>query len=217
MLVYCTVYVRAVKSVQTVLTCTTLTGEAPSLPYSASVVFDNGATEQVPVSWDPVDASLYSKVGTFTVKGKLNGFDNREVTCTVTVKDPKDVLDFDSLRFERVVGDNTPLSTYVYFPANQSNNTTYTHGYQVTWDNADVSQFQKAGTYTVKGTLTSYDASPVNGLKVTAQVEVREVASIDPLAPVNTPVGVRPTTGSGLPGGVLVTFTDGTKKQCNIT
>lgn len=217
MLVYCTVYVRAVKSVQTVLTCTTLTGEAPSLPYSASVVFDNGATEQVPVSWDPVDASLYSKVGTFTVKGKLNGFDNREVTCTVTVKDPKDVLDFDSLRFERVVGDNTPLSTYVYFPATQSNNTTYTHGYQVTWDNADVSQFQKAGTYTVKGTLTSYDASPVNGLKVTAQVEVREVASIDPLAPVNTPVGVRPTTGSGLPGGVLVTFTDGTKKQCNIT
>lgn len=51
---------------------------------------------------------------------------------------------------------------------------------------------------------------------MTAQVEVREVASIDPLAPVNTPVGVRPTTGSGLPGGVLVTFTDGTKKQCNI-
>lgn len=116
MLVYCTVYVRAVKSVQTELTCTTLTGEAPSLPYSASVTFDNGATEHVPVSWDPVDASLYSKVGTFTVKGKLNGFDNREVTCTVTVKDPKDVLDFDSLRFERVVGDNTPLSTYVYFP-----------------------------------------------------------------------------------------------------
>lgn len=216
MLVYCTVYVRAVKSVQTELTCTTLTGEVPSPPYSASVVFDNGATEQVPVSWDPVDASLYSKVGTFTVKGKLNGFDNREVTCTVTVKDPKDVLDLNSLRFERVVGDNTPLSTYVYFPVTQSNNTIYSHGYQVTWDNADVSQFQKAGTYTVTGTLASYDASPVNGLKVTAQVEVREVASIDPLAPVNTPVGVRPTTGSGLPGGVLVTFTDGTKKQCNI-
>lgn len=216
MLVYCTVYVRAVKSVQTELTCTTLTGEAPSLPYSASVVFDNGATEQVPVSWDPVDASLYSKVGTFTVKGKLNGFDNREVICTVTVKDPKDVLDFDSLRFERVVGDNTPLSTYVYFPVTQSNNTIYSHGYQVTWDNADVSQFQKAGTYTVTGTLTSYDASPVNGLKVTAQVEVKEVASIDSLAPVNTPVGVRPTTGSGLPGGVLVTFTDGTKQQCVI-
>lgn len=216
MLVYCTVYVRAVKSVQTELTCTTLTGEVPSLPYSATVVFDNGATEHVPVSWDPVDASLYSKVGTFTVKGKLNGFDNREVTCTVTVKDPKDVLDFDSLRFERVVGDNTPLSTYVYFPVTQSNNTVYSHGYQVTWDNADVSQFQKAGTYTVTGTLTSYDASPVNGLKVTAQVEVKEVASIDSLAPVNTPVGVRPTTGSGLPGGVLVTFTDGTKKQCVI-
>lgn len=217
MLVYCTVYVRAVKSVQTELTCTTLTGEVPSLPYSASVVFDSGATEQIPVSWDSFDASLYSKVGSFTVKGKLNGFDYREVTCTVTVKDPKDVLDLNSLRFERVVGDISPLSTYVYFPFTQSNNTTYTQGYQVNWDNADVSQFQKAGTYTVTGTLVTYnESSAANGLKVTAQVEVKEVASIDALAPVNTPVGVRPTTGGGLPYSVEVAFTDGTKKQCNI-
>lgn len=169
------------------------------------------------MSWDSFDASLYSKVGSFTVKGKLNGFDYREVTCTVTVKDPKDVLDLNSLRFERVVGDNSPLSTYVYFPVTQSNNTTYTQGYQVNWDNADVSQFQKAGTYTVTGTLVTYnESSAANGLKVTAQVEVKEVASIDALAPVNTPVGVRPTTGGSLPYSVEVTFTDGTKKQCNI-
>lgn len=217
MFAQCTVAVRSVKSVQTELTCTTLTGEVPSLPYSASVVFDSGATEQIPVSWDSFDASLYSKVGSFTVKGKLNGFDYREVTCTVTVKDPKDVLDLNSLRFERVVGDISPLSTYVYFPFTQSNNTTYTQGYQVNWDNADVSQFQKAGTYTVTGTLVTYnESSAANGLKVTAQVEVKEVASIDALAPVNTPVGVRPTTGGGLPYSVEVAFTDGTKKQCNI-
>lgn len=217
MLAQCTVAVRSVKSVQTELTCTTLTGEVPSLPYSASVVFDSGATEQIPVSWDSFDASLYSKVGSFTVKGKLNGFDYREITCTVTVKDPKDVLDLNSLRFERVVGDISPLSTYVYFPVSQSNNTTYTQGYQVNWDNADVSQFQKAGTYTVTGTLVTYnESSTANGLKVTAQVEVKEVASIDALAPVNTPVGVRPTTGGGLPYSVEVAFTDGTKKQCNI-
>lgn len=217
MLAQCTVAVRSVKSVQAELTCTTLTGEVPSLPYSASVVFDSGATEQIPVSWDSFDASLYSKVGSFTVKGKLNGFDYREVTCTVTVKDPKDVLELNSLRFERVVGDISPLSTYVYFPFTQSNNTTYTQGYQVNWDNADVSQFQKAGTYTVTGTLVTYnESSAANGLKVTAQVEVKEVASIDALAPVNTPVGVRPTTGGGLPYSVEVAFTDGTKKQCNI-
>lgn len=217
MLAQCTVAVRSVKSVQTELTCTTLTGEVPSLPYSASVVFDSGVTEQIPVSWDSFDASLYSKVGSFTVKGKLNGFDYREVTCTVTVKDPKDVLDLNSLRFERVVGDISPLSTYVYFPFTQPNNTTYTQGYQVNWDNADVSQFQKAGTYTVTGTLVTYnESSAANGLKVTAQVEVKEVASIDALAPVNTPVGVRPTTGGGLPYSVEVAFTDGTKKQCNI-
>lgn len=116
-----------------------------------------------------------------------------------------------------MVGDISPLSTYVYFPFTQSNNTTYTQGYQVNWDNADVSQFQKAGTYTVTGTLVTYnESSAANGLKVTAQVEVKEVASIDALAPVNTPVGVRPTTGGGLPYSVEVAFTDGTKKQCNI-
>lgn len=77
--------------------------------------------------------------------------------------------------------------------------------------------FQKAGTYTVTGTLVTYnESSAANGLKVTAQVEVKEVASIDALAPVNTPVGVRPTTGGGLPYSVEVAFTDGTKKQCNI-
>lgn len=80
-----------------------------------------------------------------------------------------------------------------------------------------MSQFQKAGTYTVTGTLVTYnESSAANGLKVTAQVEVKEVASIDALAPVNTPVGVRPTTGGGLPYSVEVAFTDGTKKQCNI-
>lgn len=64
--------------------------------------------------------------------------------------------------------------------------------------------------------MTYSESSAANGLKVTAQVEVKEVASIDALAPVNTPVGVRPTTGGGLPYSVEVAFTDGTKKQCNI-
>lgn len=64
--------------------------------------------------------------------------------------------------------------------------------------------------------MTYNESSAANGLKVTAQVEVKEVASIDALAPVNTPVGVRPTTGGGLPYSVEVAFTDGTKKQCNI-
>lgn len=60
--------------------------------------------------------------------------------------------------------------------------------------------------------MTYNKSSAANGLKVTAQVEVKEVASIDALAPVNTPVGVRPTTGGGLPYSVEVAFTDGTKE-----
>lgn len=163
-----------------------------------------------------MESSQYSKPGTFVVNGKLNGFDNRDVTCTVTVKDAKDVLDLNSVTYERVTGDTTPLSNYANFLMTQTGTGSYYRSYQVDWDNADASQFQKAGTYTVTGTLRSNSASSVNGLKVSAKVLVKEVASIEKIAPVNTPVNVRPTAESGLPGIVVVTFTDGTKQPCSV-
>lgn len=216
MLVHCTVNVRAVKSVETEFTCTTIAGEWPGLPYSAQVTFENGVVESIPITWDNVESSQYSKPGTFVVNGKLNGFDNRDVTCTVTVKDAKDVLDLNSVTYERVTGDTTPLSNYANFLMTQTGTGSYYRSYQVDWDNADASQFQKAGTYTVTGTLRSNSASSVNGLKVSAKVLVKEVASIEKIAPVNTPVNVRPTAESGLPGIVVVTFTDGTKQPCSV-
>lgn len=216
MLVHCTVNVRAVKSVETEFTCTTIAGEWPGLPYSAQVTFENGVVESIPITWDNVESSQYSKPGTFVVNGKLNGFDNRDVTCTVTVKDAKDVLDLNSVTYERVTGDTTPLSNYANFLMTQTGTGSYYRSYQVDWDNADASQFQKAGTYTVTGTLRSNSASSVNGLKVSAKVLVKEVASIEKIAPVNTPVNVRPTAESGLPGIVMVTFTDGTKQPCSV-
>ena len=216
MLVHCTVNVRAVKSVETELTCTTIAGEWPGLPYSAQVTFENGVVESIPITWDNVESSQYSKPGTFVVNGKLNGFDNRDVTCTVTVKDAKDVLDLNSVTYERIAGDTTPLSNYANFLMTQTGTGSYYRSYQVDWDNADASQFQKAGTYTVTGTLRSNSASSVNGLKVSAKVLVKEVASIEKIAPVNTPVNVRPTAESGLPGIVMVTFTDGTKQPCSV-
>lgn len=217
MLAHCTVNVRAVKSVETEMTSTTITGEMPSLPYSARITFENGASELIGVSWDYIGSSNYSKPGTFVVNGKLNGFDNRAVTCTVTVKDAKDVLDLNSLVYERVAGDTTPLTTNPSFLVNQTSSGYYYRGFQVVWDNADVSQFQKAGTYTVTGTLRSDSSSSVDGLKVTAKVIVKEVASIEKIAPVSTPVSVRPTSGSGLPTSVMVTFTDGTKTSCSVS
>lgn len=216
MLVHCTVNVRAVKSVETEFTCTTIAGEWPGLPYSAQVTFENGVVESIPITWDNVESSQYSKPGTFVVNGKLNGFDNRDVTCTVTVKDAKDVLDLNSVTYERIAGDTTPLSNYANFLMTQTGTGSYYRSYQVDWDNSDASQFQKAGTYTVTGTLRSNSATSVNGLKVSAKVLVKEVASIEKIAPVNTPVNVRPTAESGLPGIVMVTFTDGTKQPCSV-
>lgn len=131
MLVHCTVNVRAVKSVETELTCTTIAGEWPGLPYSAQVTFENGVVESIPITWDNVESSQYSKPGTFVVNGKLNGFDNRDVTCTVTVKDAKDVLDLNSVTYERIAGDTTPLSNYANFLMTQTGTGSYYRSYQV--------------------------------------------------------------------------------------
>lgn len=88
------------------------------------------------------------------------------------------------------------------------------------WDNADASRFQTAGTYEVTGTIGDCGVSSLAGLKVKAKVVVKEVASIAQVAPIDTPVGIRPTTGSSagsLPYSVEVTFTDGSTVKGGVT
>ena len=53
---------------------TTRAGVAPILPETVNATYINGSEEQIPVVWEPVNESQYAKPGTFTVKGKVNGF-----------------------------------------------------------------------------------------------------------------------------------------------
>ena len=218
-LVNCTVNVREIKSVQTEFECSTAVGMSPSLPYQSQVTFDQNESQSVQINWDYVNPDSYAQPGTFVVKGKLAGFDQREVTCTVTVKDAKDFFDLDSLTYERVVGDESPLDSGVHLKVSRPDGE-YWYNYPVEWDNADASRFQTAGTYEVTGTIGECGVSSLAGLKVKAKVVVKEVASIAQLAPIDTPVGIRPTTGSNatsLPYSVKVTFTDGSTVEGGVT
>ena len=218
-LVSCTVNVREIKSVQTEFECMTAVGMSPSLPYQAMVTFDQNESQPVHINWDSVNPDSYAQPGTFVVKGRLDGLDRREVTCTVAVKDAKDYFDLDSLTYERVVGDESPLDSDVHLKVTRPDGE-YWYNYPVKWDNADASRFQTAGTYEVTGTIGDCGVSSLAGLKVKAKVVVKEVASIAQVAPIDTPVGIRPTTGSSagsLPYSVEVTFTDGSTVKGGVT
>lgn len=218
-LVSCTVNVREIKSVQTEFECMTAVGMSPSLPYQAMVTFDQNESQPVHINWDSVNPDSYAQPGTFVVKGRLDGLDRREVTCTVAVKDAKDYFDLDSLTYERVVGDESPLDSDVHLKVTRPDGE-YWYNYPVKWDNADASRFQTAGTYEVTGTIGDCGVSSLAGLTVKATVVVKEVASIAQVAPIDTPVGIRPTTGSSagsLPYTVKVTFTDGSTVNGGVT
>lgn len=218
-LVSCTVNVREIKSVQTEFECMTAVGMSPSLPYQAIVTFDQNESQPVHINWDSVNPDSYAQPGTFVVKGRLDGLDRREVTCTVAVKDAKDYFDLDSLTYERVVGDESPLDSDVHLKVTRSDGE-YWYNYPAEWENADASRFQTAGTYEVKGIIGNCGVSSLAGLEVKAKVVVKEVASIAQVAPIDTPVGIRPTTGSSagsLPYTVQVTFTDGSTVNGGVT
>lgn len=181
-LVSCTVNVREIKSVQTEFECMTAVGMSPSLPYQAIVTFDQNESQPVHINWDSVNPDSYAQPGTFVVKGRLDGLDRREVTCTVAVRDAKDYFDLDSLTYERVVGDESPLDSDVHLKVTRPDGE-YWYNYPVEWENADASRFQTAGTYEIKGIIGNCGVSSLAGLEVKAKVVVKEVASIAQVAP----------------------------------
>jgi hypothetical protein len=90
-----TVYVRSEESVtiNTISeeTITTYAGVEPTLPSVVEVQYNDGSWDNMNVSvkWDPIDSSHYSKIGTFTVYGAVEGTDKKAV-ATVTVKPTND-------------------------------------------------------------------------------------------------------------------------------
>ena len=62
----------------------TVVGVAPSLPATVKAKWSNGDVTDEKVTWDSVQASSYAKAGTFTVSGKVTGY-QQSVKATVRV------------------------------------------------------------------------------------------------------------------------------------
>jgi beta-xylosidase len=60
-------------------------GQPPVLPATAPAAFADGVRRSAAVAWDPVPASAYASVGTFTVSGTLVDNATLRATATVTV------------------------------------------------------------------------------------------------------------------------------------
>ena len=65
--------------------------ERPDLPPTVKVVCSNDAIRDVPVAWEPYDPALLDEVGSFTLKGAVEGTD-RQAIVTVYTGSPKNYL-----------------------------------------------------------------------------------------------------------------------------
>jgi len=66
----------------------TITGAAPQLPEHTAVVYRDGSTAEVAVTWKPVDPSSYEKPGIFTVEGTVPGTELKAI-AHITVGDAR--------------------------------------------------------------------------------------------------------------------------------
>ncbi|MCJ8014730.1 carbohydrate-binding protein [Paenibacillus sp. KQZ6P-2] len=64
----------------------TITGVAPQLPEQVTVVYRDGSTAELTVTWDKVDPSSYENPGKFKVEGTVQGADLKAV-ANITVGD----------------------------------------------------------------------------------------------------------------------------------
>jgi hypothetical protein len=62
----------------------TFFGTAPTMPAFVDAVYDDGTTVQLAVTWDNIDPSSYTSIGSFTVSGTVDGAKSK-ATAVVNV------------------------------------------------------------------------------------------------------------------------------------
>lgn len=67
-------------------------GETPELPATVKVVYSDDAIRDVAAEWEPYDPALLDEVGSFTLKGAVEGTD-RQAVVTVYTGSPKNYLE----------------------------------------------------------------------------------------------------------------------------
>lgn len=87
----------------------TLVGQPPVLPKKVKTLLSDGSYTDLPVSWDEINSSNFSKIGTFTVEGDINN-SGIKVNAEVNVVG---VTEVETIEIKGYVGEKLELPTRV--------------------------------------------------------------------------------------------------------
>lgn len=130
----------------------TFIGSIPKLPEKVTVTYSDDTTKSLKVTWNPVSADKYTEAGSFEIEGTVEGT-NIKAKCTVTVKDPKEIVSVKASEVSTKVDKvpDLPKTVTVTYADDTTGKA------DVTWDKIDTAALSKAGTFTIKGTVKGTD------------------------------------------------------------
>ena len=192
---------------------TTFVGHEPTLPATVKATWSNGDVTDEPVEWQPLlgltqdGKGPWDFVGDVTLTGTVEGTDET-VSLTVSVVQPsvQSVGELAGVSTQAGVAPQLPETVQVTW---EDGSTTQE---SITWDAIDPASYEKAGVFTVTGTVSSAGNARV-GVQVTVSAADLTIASVASIADVTTPSGTAPT----LPSQVEVTWSDGSTSTGAIT
>ena len=184
---------------------TTFVGHEPTLPATVKATWSNGDVTDEPVEWQPLlgltqdGKGPWDFVGDVTLMGTVEGTDKTaSLTVSVVELGVQSVGELAGVSTRAGIAPQLPETVQVTW---EDGSTTQE---SITWDAVDPASYEKAGLFTVTGTVPSAGDARV-GVQVTVTAADLTIASVAPIADLTTPSGTAPT----LPGQVEVTWSDG--------
>ena len=184
---------------------TTFVGHEPALPATVKATWSNGDVTDEPVEWLPLlgltqdGKGPWDFVGDVTLTGTVEGTDKTaSLTVSVVELGVQSVGELAGVSTRAGIAPQLPETVQVTW---EDGSTTQE---SITWDAIDPASYEKAGLFTVTGTVPSAGDARV-GVQVTVTAADLTIASVAPIADLTTPSGTAPT----LPSQVEVTWSDG--------
>ena len=184
---------------------TTFVGHEPALPATVKATWSNGDVTDEPVEWQPLlgltqdGKGPWDSVGDVTLTGTVEGTDKTaSLTVSVVELGVQSVGGLAGVSTQAGIAPQLPETVQVTW---EDGSTTQE---SITWDAIDPASYEKAGIFTVTGTVPSAGNARV-GVQVTVAAADLTIASVAPIADLTTPSGTAPT----LPSQVEVTWSDG--------
>lgn len=137
-------------------------GTAPILPETVVAHYNTGLPRDVAVAWDPINAELYGKIGSFKVSGTVEGT-TLTASANVVVKGALAVEHL-SMAVLRNQSPSLPESLTVYFSDDTQEQMV------VQWDDIDEGLLSALGTFELEGAVEGTQLTAKASIRVTDQI-----------------------------------------------